>query len=280
MVQLDSVPAALKAAANVIRSFRLPSTPPSDRPEFFKQFQDINTAVTKAVRDALADVAPEIGWLDLEAETGRPGRLLHSGSWWVCDPIDGAVQLLQGMNAWCISLALITDGVAVSAWVYDPAKDEMFHASIGEGATVNGRPMSASPKSDLADAFVATSHAPGQNQDGHSNALAGAAYTAALNTVGAVRNLGPTSLQLAWVADGRIDAFWAFGADQSNWVAGSVLAAEAGASTTDIRGAVLTSQSTSILTAGPALAESLRQMLTRTNEPPLTGAGPAARLLL
>jgi myo-inositol-1(or 4)-monophosphatase len=262
MFDLDTVTEALATAGRQIRSLPHASERPQSRDEFLAQFQLLNSAASDIVRGCLAAIAPEVGWLDLESAESmvQPNP---SGTWWVCDPIDGAVQLIQGIDHWSISLALLEDGTVTASWVYDPIQDEMFHAARGKGSRVNGRPMRASEKDHLEDALVATSHAPDQNSDVTSNHLAGSAYAAALEHVGAVRNLGPTSLQITWVADGRLDSFWAYGADASNWIAGELLAAEAGATITDLDGARLTPGSNSVLISGRRLHAVLRQTLTQ-----------------
>jgi myo-inositol-1(or 4)-monophosphatase len=268
MFDLDSITQTLKAAGADVRSLPRPSTRPHDRREFLTQFQILNTAATDILRDALSCVAPDVGWLDLE-NVDPSTSSIPAGTWWVCDPIDGAIQLIQGINQWSISLALVIDGVVKASWVYDAVQDEMFHAARGEGAYANGAAMHPSTKRQLADAVVTTSHAPDQNRDTTANRLAGISYTAALDNVGAVRNLGPTSLQIAWVADGRLDGFWAYGADASNWLAGELLASEAGATVTDTGGVGISLQSDSILISGPHLHAPLRQALTRSTPSPL-----------
>lgn len=270
MIDLDAVTAALVAAGAQIRLLPRSTERPRNRTDFLAQFQLLNGTASGIVRDTMTTVAPEVGWLDLE-NTNSPALSLPDGAWWVCDPIDGAVQLIQGINHWAISLALVEDGTVSASWVYDPIQDEMFHAARGQGAKVNGRTMRASSKDHLEDALVATSHAPDQNKDANSNRLAGFSYAAALDRVGAVRNLGPTSLQIAWVADGRLDSFWAYGADTSNWLAGELLASEAGAIATDVNGGTLTTASESVLISGPQLHGSLRQVLTRQPAEQLIG---------
>ena len=279
MFDLDAVTEALAAAGRRIRSLPHSAERPQNRDEFLAQFQLLNSAASEIAQEALAAVAPDVGWLDLESPDSLP-RPFPSGSWWVCDPIDGAVQLIQGINQWSISLALVEDGAVTASWVYDPVQDEMFRAARGKGSRVNGRAMRASGKDHLEDALVATSHAPDQNGDATSNQLAGLAYAAALDHVGAVRNLGPTSLQIAWVADGRLDSFWAYGADASNWIAGELLASEAGATITDMTGAALTPGSHSVLISGPRLHAVLLKALTQQRNDHLIGGRSAREFVL
>lgn len=262
MINPHDVARLIESAAQEVASLTTGGIPPADRAAFLARFADINSRASDSLQHRLAGLDSSLAWLDLEGDPSNSAKL-PEGSWWVCDAIDGAVQLIQGLDSWSITLALVVNGATQQAWVHDPIRAETFHAALGEGATVNGHAIRASGKSDLRDAVVATSHAPGQNDDASSNSRAGAAYAAALSDAAAVRNLGPTSLQLAWVAAGRLDAFWAFGADQSNWLSGVLIAAEAGASISDAEGSPVDAASASILVTAPELQSHMLALLSR-----------------
>lgn len=236
--------------------------PLSDREKLFEAFAAVDGPAVERLRSGLARQHPAVGWLegefDSEFQRGPP-----PGEYWVCDAIDGAVQFLQAIPAWGLSLALIRDGVPVFALVHDFIHGEQFHAIAGGGAYLNGRRMQASRKQHLGDALVAMSHPPFVAKDAVNTKRVGVATSAVLPHVFALRNLGPTSLQLAYVAAGRLDAFWEFGEDLYNWLAGALLIREAGGFVTDARGGAFGWNTASLLAAAPALHSPLKAVLER-----------------
>jgi myo-inositol-1(or 4)-monophosphatase len=234
--------------------------PPADREGILATFKAINDPTADRLKHDLALAYPDIPWtddeFDLEGDKKAP-----AGDVWICDPIDGAVQFLNHLPAWCISLALVREGVPILSVLHDPTHGELFHAVAGGGAFLNGEPLRPSAKQQLKDALAATSHPPFLGDDQVSIRRAGESLSAVLGRVAAVRNLGPTSLQLAYVAAGRLDAFWEFGDDRTNWLAGSLMLREAGAALTDARGEAFGWESKSIAAAAPGLHGALIEAL-------------------
>jgi myo-inositol-1(or 4)-monophosphatase len=108
---------------------------------------------------------------------------------------------------------------------------------------------------------LATSQPPFINDDPDVIGLAGTSLVRVLRKAGAVRNLGPTSLQLAYVACGRLDAFWEFGEDTFNCLGGALLVREAGGAATDVEGETYRLRSTSIVAGGSRVHALLRDDL-------------------
>lgn len=233
-------------------------------------FQRINGAANARLRRELARRYPTICWLEdetagLEAEDAQTAALAERGEYWICDAIDGAVQFLRAIPNWAMSLTLMREGVPVFTAIYDAVHDEMFHAVRGHGAYRNGEAIRVNRRDSHHQGIVATSQPPFVGRQGQAMELvarqAGASLSAVLGDVMAVRNLSATSLQLAYVACGRLDAFWEFGEDGCNCIGGALLVREAGGVVTAVDGALYGLRSQSIIAAPPGPHASLMARL-------------------
>lgn len=109
-------------------------------------------AVDKALRDGLLAARPDYGWLSEETADGE--ERLSRRRIFVVDPIDGTVAYMKGKPWWCIPIAVVEDGRPVAAVIHAPALGETFEATLGGGARLNGKPITASDTTDLDDASV------------------------------------------------------------------------------------------------------------------------------
>jgi myo-inositol-1(or 4)-monophosphatase len=231
-------------------------------------FQRIDGAAQAAMKRALARLYPGIAWMESELDSTEPedaetAALAARGEYWICDAIDGAVQFLRAIPNWAMSLTLMREGVPVFAAIFDAVHDEMFHAAWGQGALLNGVAIRVNGRTSHYQGIVATSQPPFAGRDRHAVRRAGAALSAMLPDVVAVRNLGATSLQLAYVACGRVDGFWGFGDDSFNCLGGALLVREAGGLATRIDGQPYLLGAPSIAAASPGAHAS---MLLRLQE--------------
>jgi len=252
---LNEVTSVAREVGDRVRA--LPSPAPfrtlSDLRAVFNAIDDSLQAFT---RERLAALRPEAAWVG-----ELHGRTPDAGEAWVVDAIDGAVQYLQRLPQWCVSITLVRARVPVIAVLYSAVQGETYAAIAGGGATRNGVPVDPSKKTDLAVALVATSQPPFVAKEPGDVDRASRSIGKALLVAGAVRNLGPTSWQIADVASGRIDAFWQYGADDGNLLGASLVAQEAGAIVTDVRGAPWRAGAHSILVAAPGLHGRLCELL-------------------
>jgi len=231
-------------------------TPWRTWPEFRNQFDRVDSPARGRLRAALERLRPGAAWVD-EFEVDLP-----SGELWCVDPIDGAVQYLQGLPQWSVSVTLVREGRPAVAVLHAPPLGETYAAVRGKGATRNGAPIRPSGKSELGIAVVGTSHPPFvTGQPGVAEA-SGRSLAAVLAKVGAVRNLGPTSWQIGDVGAGRLDAFWQFGRDAANLIGASLVAGEAGAVVTDATGREWEAGAESFVAAGPVLHAQLVEILS------------------
>lgn len=151
---------------------------------------------------------------------------------WVVDPLDGTVNYVHDVPAYCVSIGLYVGGRPVVGVIYDPRMKELFTAAEGLGAFLNGDPMRVSAVTKLADGLLSTGFpanfdAQMRNWD---------AWVKMTSKAQALRRSGSTALNMAYVACGRFDGYWAY--DNYAWdvMAGAILIREAGGTVTGIRG--------------------------------------------
>lgn len=152
---------------------------------------------------------------------------------WIVDPIDGTTNYVHDCPMYCVSIGLQVAGQLVAGVVYDPRQKEMFSAGQGMGAWLNDERIQVSACDKLDDALLATGFPP--DLRGQERALDWWRYFS-LRTR-SLRRTGSTALNLAYVAAGRFDGYWAF--DNHVWdvAGGTVLVREAGGVISDVDGA-------------------------------------------
>ena len=159
---------------------------------------------------------------------GDAARALAHGRTWIVDPLDGTINYANGIPYFCVSIGLVVDGVPSAGAVHDPMRAETFWAAADGPAMLGDAPIHASHKDQLSDFVV-------------SMALGGRAVAsrarAVRKVIRASRNTGSSALALAYVANGRFDAFLQSGA-MSAWdvAAAGLIAERAGAVVTDAAG--------------------------------------------
>ncbi|MFE6869804.1 inositol monophosphatase family protein [Kitasatospora sp. NPDC057692] len=212
------------------------------------RFAALDGPAAAELRSRLAGLRPQAGWVGGELEGAVPAE----GEWWLCDAVDGAVQFLLALPQWAVTATLVRDGAAVLAVVHAPQLGATYRAVRGGGAELDGRPIAAVER-ELAATVAGTGQPPLVARDPVALRRAGASLSAVAGAVLAVRNLGPTSLQVAQVGSGHLGLFWEFGPDAPNLLPGALVAAEAGAAVTDAAGAAWTPAADGFLAAAPGL---------------------------
>ena len=191
----------------------------------------------KLIRERLAAAFPEHG---IYGEEGTRDRMEGEFRWYVA-PLDGTTNFAHGFPQFCVSLGLEQrpaglaadqDGRLVAAIIYDPMRDELFVAEQGRGALLNGKPMHVSRTPELAESLVATGF-PSRKRHASPNIHFYQEFT--LRSHG-VRRAGSAALDLAYVAAGRLEAFWEFTLNPWDTAAGILLVEEAGGRVTDFSG--------------------------------------------
>ncbi|MEQ8716023.1 MAG: inositol monophosphatase family protein [Acidimicrobiales bacterium] len=148
-----------------------------------------------------------------------------SGVRWIVDPIDGTTNFVYGHPGFAVSIAAEHEGRVVAAAVSDPLRAETFAAARGHGAALDGRPITVRAAVPLDRALVAT----GFSYDRGRRLEQGRVVAELLGHVRDIRRVGAASLDLCWVACGRVDAYFERGLNLWDYAAGALIATEAGA---------------------------------------------------
>ncbi len=199
----------------------------------------------------------------LAEESGEHAGVLrddgsHNGRTWVIDPLDGTVNYANGIPYYCVSIGLVVDDVPSVGVVLDPARDDLYAATIDGPATLGGEPITTSAKETLSDYVV-------------SLAVIGRGGLARERKIAPLirihRRMGSAALSLAYVANGRFDAYIQNGG-LSLWdvAAAGLIAQRAGAVVTDLAGGPwwnpkLRGPRTSVVAAPPAQHAALLELL-------------------
>ncbi len=205
----------------------------------FDLVTDADLASQRVIQDYLAGRFPDhdfLGEEDLTSKAAAPrglrGSTRQDVPTWIVDPIDGTTNYVHDCPFYCISIGLQIGGELVVGAVYDPSRQEMFAAAHGHGAFLNDRRLQASPASSLDEALLATGFPP--DLRGHETTLDWWRYFSF--KARSLRRTGSTALNMAYVAAGRFDGYFAF--DNHVWdvAAATVLVREAGGTVTNVDG--------------------------------------------
>ena len=159
-----------------------------------------------------------------------PGR---TGDQWYVDPLDGTVNYAHGIPFFSVSIAYAHNGHTTLGVVYDPMRDELFTAERGRGAFLNGRRLQVSQATELQRSLLATGFPYDTWSTPHNNLVYFGRF--AKMTQG-VRRLGSAALDLCYVAAGRFEGYWELSIKPWDVAAGGLVAAEAGATVTNLYG--------------------------------------------
>lgn len=155
-----------------------------------------------------------------------------SGREWHIDPIDGTANFVYDLPSWCTSIGIVDGEGPLAGAVYAPVTGELFSAARGRGATLNGVAISCSAVSDLERALVGT----GFGYSASRRAVQADRLARLLPSVRDVRRLGSAAIDLCLVACGRLDAYYEEHLNSWDIAAAVLIAAEAGATTSDFAG--------------------------------------------
>jgi myo-inositol-1(or 4)-monophosphatase len=179
---------------------------------------------------------------------------------WVIDPIDGTTNFTHGFPWFCVSIGLEHNGELVAAVVYNPIYDELFSASRGGGAFLNGRRLKVSGRSPLKDTLLGTGFPYDSATDPVNNFANSIAFQKAAR---GIRRAGAAALDLASVAAGRLDGFWELKLKPWDVAAGVLLVQEAGGTVTGFDGAPYDIFNNRILASNGLIHDEMVEMLAR-----------------
>lgn len=240
--------AVQKTAKNLIRDFgeienlQISRKGPSD------YVTNADLMAEKMLRAELSKARPSYGFL---MEEGGSVEGSDTSNRWIIDPIDGTTNFMHGLPQWCISVALERDGDVHAGVIYDPIKDELFWGERGAGAFVNNnRRLRVSNRNRLDDCIVSTD-VPGIGRGHHATLLAD--LQKVMGQVAGVRRLGSAALDLAYVAAGRLDAYYERDIKPWDIAAGILLVREAGGFVTDLQGGKKILESNNVIAANQSI---------------------------
>jgi len=223
----------------------------------YKSKFDPVTAVDQAAEAAILDVLHSAR-PDDEVIAEESGGSVHPGRHWIVDPLDGTVNFVHSIPHVSVSVALHDGEHGLVGVVYDPLREEIFTATRGGGARLNGRVISASDTTELEKAIVATGFP--YNHDEYADSLA-VVLREVLVRVNGIRRYGSAALDLAWVAAGRFDAYWEFGLKPWDVAAGMIIVREAGGTVTDPYGRPSTPMMGLVVSSNGKIHDPLRRIV-------------------
>ena len=224
-----------------------------------KGYNDFVSEVDRLAESAIIETIHKAypGHAILAEESGAQGDDEYQ---WVIDPLDGTTNFLHGYPQFAVSIAQQHKGRLEQAVVYDPMRQELFTASRGRGAQLNNRRIRVSTRPGLEAALLGTGF-PIRNIQNIETYLAG--FRALLPRTAGIRRAGAASLDLAYVACGRLDGFWELGLQPWDIAAGALLVQEAGGLLSDPDGSETYMRSGNIAAGNPKVFKEMLQVLHR-----------------
>ncbi len=199
-----------------------------------KQLNDFVTQVDRSAEAAIIDIIrqayPDHAILGEESGAMDGKKAEYR---WIIDPLDGTMNYIHGLPQYCVSIGLQHRGAMDQGVIYDPAKNELFTASKGRGAFLDDRRIRVTKCANLKDALVGTGfpYKEMPRLDLYCKQL-----KEIMRSASGVRRTGSAALDLAYVAAGRLDAFWELGLSPWDVAAGALMIQEAGGLVGDLSG--------------------------------------------
>ncbi len=222
---------------------------------------EVDREAEKAVIQTLREAYPSHAIL--AEESGASGKSDYE---WIIDPLDGTTNFLHGFPQYAVSIAMMHKGVLTHAVVYDPGRNDLFTATKGAGAYLNDTRIRVSKRAHLQPALIGTGF-PYRQLD-HLEAYLGMMRDIIKNTAG-IRRPGSASLDLAYVAAGRLDGFWELGLSKWDIAAGALLITEAGGLVGNLQGNDGYLESGNIVAGNPKVFAQLLPLIAPHLTPPL-----------
>lgn len=191
----------------------------------------------------------------LAEESGRTGSAECE---WVIDPLDGTTNFLHGFPVFAVSIALRVRGRTEHGVIYDPMRQELFTASRGGGAQLDGRRIRVSTRRELSSALLGTGF-PYRDNDNIDQYMA--TFRAMTERSRGIRRAGAAALDLAYVAAGRLDGFWEMNLEIWDIAAGCLMIREAGGLTGSLSGGTDHFETGNVLAANPKLFAEMAKVL-------------------
>jgi myo-inositol-1(or 4)-monophosphatase len=193
---------------------------------------DADHASEALIAARISSTFPDHALVGEEGTRGPSGEIDRSGYSWIFDPLDGTTNYAHRYPHFAVSIAMERAGETLLGVVYDPMRDELFEATRGGGATLNGAQIAVTSTEELIRSLLAT----GFSYDLTARAENMATWNAFLNICQGTRRDGAAALNLAYVAAGRLDGFWERPLNPWDMAAGALIVSEAGGKVSEFDG--------------------------------------------
>lgn len=177
---------------------------------------------------------------------------------WIIDPLDGTTNFIHGLPHYAVSIAIKVKERIEYGVIYDPIRNELFFAERGNGARLNDKRLRVTQQKDLKHALIGTGF-PFRDTDRFSEYLK--IFERLIPQAAGIRRAGTATLDLAYVAAGRLDGFWEMGLAIWDMAAGSLLIKEAGGLVGDFNGGEAYFEKQTIVAGNPKIFKSLLQLM-------------------
>ena len=216
---------------------------------------EVDRKAEEAIIDILRQSYPEYGIL--AEESGVQGE--DAEFQWIIDPLDGTTNYLHGFPQFAVSIALKQKDRIIAGVIYDPVAQELFTASKGDGAQLNGKKIRVSGKVGLKGSLLSTGF-PYHDQSYLDTYMK--TMTQLMAPAAGIRRPGSAALDLAWLAAGRTDGFWEFNLSAWDIAAGILIVREAGGLVTDFQGEDDCLKTGDIIAASPKVFPEMMKIIS------------------
>lgn len=216
------------------------------------------TEIDKASEDAILQVIgsayPTHSFLSEES-----GEIMRQDTdhVWIIDPLDGTTNYIHGYSQYAVAIALAYKGRIEQGVIYNPITQDLFTASRGQGAQLNGKRIRVGTRNKLDGALISTGVPRSKKFLSHYCANVEKLH----GTVAGLRYSGSTTLDLAYVAAGFLDAYWTYDTQTWDMAAASLIVREAGGMVSDVTGGADFLKTGSIVAANPKLIKPVLQLI-------------------
>ena len=193
---------------------------------------EVDQMAEEIIIEAIRASYPEHNIL-AEESGNHQGSRSDTNITWIVDPLDGTTNFLHGVPHYAVSIGILMNNVLEHGVIFDPTRNELYHASRGRGAKLDGRRIRVTGATRLQDTLLATGF-PFRDFTNYPQWMK--SFAALLPRTRGIRRAGSAALDLAWVAAGRYDGYWELGLNTWDIAAGALLVQEAGGQVSDVDG--------------------------------------------
>lgn len=186
---------------------------------------------------------------------------------WIIDPIDGTRNFMHGFPHFAVSIAFMHKNKVEHGVIYDPIRQELFSATRGKGAQLNERRIRVSQRKQLSECLLGTGFA--YRHTDQSDETPAEIFNDLVGLSGDIRRAGAATLDLAYVAAGRLDGFWEMGLKIWDIAAGILMIKEAGGIVCNLDGGEDYMETGNVVAANPMIIRQLLKQMRRGSKNPV-----------